>query len=616
MCGFVALVDHKHSICPSIITKLSSVLTHRGPCAHHYFYQKNILLWHNLLAIESTVDDGKQPFISQDGQLYAVVNGELYPHAHIRKKMMKLGYSFKTNSDSELVLVLYQHYGIAFVEYLRGEFSFVIWDKKHDQIIAVRDRFGIKPLVYGIQNQRLYIGSEAKALFAAGFEASWNSSGLMQSFTHQYLFPGMSLFNGLKQLPPGHLIVYKNDSITIKKYWEMNVCQQKNNHSDILEQLTNAVQMRIPSSKPVAFSLSGGLDSSAVVKIASQFIDHKIDCYSVSFEGYGYDEYLQAKRFADESGFNIHRVNISNHDLISYIEQAAYYSEGLAINGQYVGKYLLNKAIHDDGYSVVMSGEGADEAFMGYAHIHYDYLLHETKDFQTLDLLKQQYPLQLNLMLPKDKNLSKIPSFLLAKIAFCRQLQPLFNQNFIEQLNDYQLNVYQSELALLTKKGLTASQTANQLWVQLALANNILKTLGDGMEMAFSIEGRLPFLDHLLFDSATGLSTDKKLDGITSKAKLRQVLSHILPEYISQRKKHPFIAPPLALGLNQTSRELIWQRIEGLKDDCVFDYNKVTKWLTKWMNGNIDWQKSNDPVLMMLLSFSALKKNFNLNTLG
>ncbi len=611
MCGFLVLADNKRDIERSLVEKITHTLSHRGPDGHGYLHSKNLLMWHNLLAIESTPIDGKQPLISTDNKLVAVVNGELYPYAILRKKMQSLGYTFKTHSDSELVLALYQHYGMHFVEHLRGEFSLVLWDKTQHKIIAVRDRFGIKPLVYGQQNDRLYIGSEAKALFASGFNASWSLSGLQQSFSHQYLLPDSSLFEGIKQLPPGHLLVFKNNKISIKQYWQVTFNSPQQDESCLLERLTEAVKIRIPHRKPVAFTLSGGLDSSAILKIASQFINRPIDCYSVSFEGYGYDEYSQAKQFAEENRFNIHQVKVSNYDLINNIDEAAYYSEGLAINGQYTGKYLLNKAVHQDGHSVVMSGEGADEAFMGYAHIHYDYLQHEKQDIALLEQLQQQYPLQLNLMLPDQQKQSPFPSFLLAKIAFCQEIHPLLKMDFLTHVNNYTMNFNE-----LSDNHLSPSQNANQLWIKLALGNYILKTLGDGMEMAFSIEGRLPFLDHYLFDFATNTDTQKKLYKTTSKYLLRKALKDTLPDYLCQRPKHPFIAPPLALGLNVKSKKLIHERISRLKNDDVFDYKKVLNWFNIWANSSIQNQKKMDPVLMMLLSFSALKENFNLNSVG
>ncbi|WP_163832803.1 asparagine synthase (glutamine-hydrolyzing) [Spartinivicinus ruber] len=626
MCGLVVIQDSYHRINRKLIPAIHCAMHHRGPdgCAH--YYQPDLLMCHNRLAIEGAKED-LQPLYSADGQYIAVVNGELYPYQALRQSLQQKGYQFQTQCDSELVIALYQCYGLDFVHHLRGEFALVLWDKKQALIIAVRDRFGIKPLLYGQaeygeknssnKHVRWYLGSEAKALFAAGFVRKWSQQGLAESFSHQYLLPGSSLFSGLKQLPPGHMLLIKQGNAQLYQYWIMDF-SQKSKPEQTLERIIQAINIRIPSQKRCAFSLSGGLDSSAIVALAARELTYEPDCYSVAFDENDYNEYQLAQQFAKQQGYRLHQVKVSRDDLIDYIEDAAYFSEGLAINGQYVGKFLLNKAIAIDGFKVVMSGEGADEAFMGYAHLLQDYCRHELVGSESKDKLAQlttTHSLQAGLMLADNHDKKKfnqfVPSFLAAKFNFIQILGELFKGEFADATNQH---FYQKRLLAKYSNKLPPSQLANLIWTELALANYILRTLGDGMEMAFSIEGRLPFLDHQLFTFAAGLSTESKLNSLNTKQVLRESLAGVLPSAIINRQKHPFIAPPILSGLSYSRYERIIDCLstESFKYNPVFDQAKVLRWLKEGWVAPVSEQKRRDPVLMMLLSFAALQNRFKL----
>ncbi|MDE1463738.1 asparagine synthase (glutamine-hydrolyzing) [Spartinivicinus poritis] len=627
MCGLVVIQDNNSRIDRKLIPAIHQAMHHRGPDGNAYYYQPDLLMCHNRLAIEGEKEE-LQPLYSVDGQCIAVVNGELYPYQMLRQQLQQQGYHFQTQSDSELAIVLYQHYGLDFVHHLRGEFALVLWDKKRLSLIAVRDRFGIKPLLYGqeevygqdnasMKSGRWYLASEAKALFAAGFKAKWSRQGVAECFSHQYLLPGSSLFAGIKQLPPGHILIIKQGRAQLHCYWRMSFSHQSSS-DNILDQLTQAVSIRIPSRQPCAFSLSGGLDSSAVVALAARELTYQPDCYCVSFDDNDYDEFQSAAQFAKRQGYRLHQVKVSRDDLVNYIDDAAFYSEGLAINGQYVGKFLLNKAIAADGYQVVMSGEGADEAFMGYAHLLNDYCCYELTGSERSTALAQlinSYPLQQGLMLADGAQNHEsdqiIPSFLVAKFSFSLMFKELFKHDFCAEVNQL---VIQKRLINNYTESLPASQLASLIWTELALANYILNTLGDGMEMAFSLEGRLPFLDHPLFESATGLATTHKLNKLTTKLVLRKSLANILPAEIIERKKHPFIAPPILQNLSKTTYEGIFDRLstQTFKQNPVFDQKKVLKWINNWQLVSEVEQKRRDPILMMLLSFAALQSQFSL----
>jgi len=632
MCGLIAIYDHARPFSLPNISALSDSLKHRGPDGFNYTYNPHLFMGHSRLQIESS-DTDHQPIKSLDGNVAVIVNGELYPYQELKRELQYKGYCFQTDSDSELVLALYQYYGEKFVEYLRGEFSCVLWDAKRQLLFAVRDRFGIKPLHYAKLNGRWYLGSEAKVLIAAGYRAQWSRRGLLQSFSHQYLTPGDSLFSGVRQIPPGCYLKIENGKSLLKPYYVINYGEldPTNVPIDIAVQrvktlLIESVQMRIPTREKCAFSLSGGLDSSAIVSIATGFLDYSPDCYTVSFDHDDYDEYSLVNNLALEKPIHLHKVTVTSDDVINGLDDAAYFSEGLACNGQYVAKYLLNRAIAQDGYRVVMSGEGADEAFMGYAHLHHDYLCHEeflnnkTTNEVAIRALLDANTLQSGLMLGgenitnKIANNNYIPSFLQAKFTFCQAFSELFYRGLFE--SNAQLKEQKKLLALIDNS-LPKTFRSNKIWVQLVLANYILKTLGDGMEMAFSIEARLPFLDHKLFDYAASLPMHYKLSALETKTLLRKSLKGLVPECVRVRKKHPFIAPPIASTLSASGFDRIMDKLHSrsFRDNPVFDQKAVLSWIKQWRTQSNTGTDKSDPTLLMLLSFAALQEQFQMSSI-
>ena len=626
MCGLALVLDLDQPISKTLIPALFATMSHRGPDDQGVYHSQHLLACHSRLAVESSLSQGKQPIVSRDGRYVALVNGELYPHASLRQSLQAWGYPFFGDSDSELALGLYLRYGDKFVQYLRGEFVVAIWDTAAQRLVIVRDRFGIKPLVYAHNAKRWLFASEAKTLFAAGLEPRWNVCGLADSFSFQYLLPGKSLFAGIRQLAPGHMLTIENQKLELKAYWQPSYTNPiaRKPHTltaQVLKALNTSVKIRMPRSHPAAFTLSGGLDSSAIVALAQGHADYPLQCYCVSFDAMHYDELPLAQQFAQQRGLRLKRVNICRDTLILDIHKAAYFSEGLASNGQYAGKFQLYQHIAADGYRVVMSGEGADEAFMGYAHLVHQYLSSTPAIDNREGLMKalqQQAYLQKGLMYSEAQPKQDMPNFLLAKIAFCSQLPPLFTQDFRPIFNEAQQQSFRQLNNLLIhcqQQANSATETSALLWQQLVLSGYILKTLGDGMEMAASIEARLPFLDHKLFELAMRLPTHTKIVGTQGKAILRQSLQTVLPQALLKRNKHPFIAPPISQGLSSATEDYLFDTLcsHAMAKSGVFDINKLENYLNRWRNAKPKEKTLLDPVIMMLLSFSALQNHFNLS---
>ncbi|MBV1910619.1 MAG: asparagine synthase (glutamine-hydrolyzing) [Kangiellaceae bacterium] len=628
MCGIVVKYSSRSQVFNSDLESAVSSLKHRGPDNSGIWQSADhtVAMGHTRLAIRG-ISSGSQPIVDECAQLSLVVNGELYNYQKLKTDLTIKGHNFKTNSDSELVIHLYKEYGLEFTDYLRGEFALVLWDGKRQRLIAVRDRFGIKPLVYTTSNGEISLASESKALFALGYQPKWDEKSVLHSFAHQYLPAARTLFANIYQLPPGHRLCYHNNKLDIQPYWQAPLSSTNSHIKDCSEYigrlLEESIEQRLESEVPIAFSLSGGIDSSLVVAIAAEKMSAKPTCFNISFFDKQYDESANARKFCSSIGAEFHEIAVSADDLVQYCGSAAYHSEGLGINGQYVGKYLLSKAVNAAGFKVMLSGEGADEAFLGYAHLQHDYYLHHDLPGASnyLNRLNGSFPLQSGLMMSSDPTTSQnlntyMPAFLNTKMNMTEKLLTLLREPYSD--GSFRKNSIGNLLAKFEKNSLycraSPVEKSALLWTELAMGGYILKTLGDGMEMAHSVEGRLPFLDHHLFEAARKLPLDEKIVGMQSKQALRLFATKYLSSEIAKRKKHPFLAPPLIASLSKKGREIVYDLLDPgvLKLNPFLEPHKIRKWLDNIFRAQSKQQTVADPCLMMLLSMGSLQHEFSI----
>ncbi|YCM46192.1 asparagine synthase (glutamine-hydrolyzing) [Verrucomicrobiaceae bacterium 227] len=602
------------TIDPADFSAQLAMQSHRGPDGQSTWIasDQSVAIGHNLLALTGTRNT-QQPFTNEDGRLIATVNGEFYGHEELRASLRNKGHLFRSDSDSEIALHLYEEYGEECLKFLRGEFAFAIWDIQKQKLFCARDRFGIKPLHYQSNHEGLTIASEAKVILSSKTSAHWDPNSLMRVFTHQYLAPDETLFQGIRQLPPAHTLVHENGRLKISRYWEpCTEFPSSITPEEVLESLQSSVLDRLHPE--AAFSLSGGIDSSAVVALASQHLGKKVPAFSVSFDEAAYDELNLINSTHQEIGATINPVKITRHDLLEHLPEAVAMSEGLAINGQLVGKHLLNRAIQSAGHRVVLSGEGADEALLGYAHV--------VADSDAGPAIP--HPLQRGVMLPSEDTkittplptwLHQWPTFLKAKLGFCQQFSGLLNPDFQEQLqqNDMLARTMDTIASLgFAVPHLDSPHQSAWLWSRLALANAILKTLGDGTEMPHGLEGRVPFLDHHFFEKAWNIPTSEKISNGHSKAIFRKATRPLLPRQITEREKHPFLAPPL-LGdpsLSENIREHLAS--PAFQNLSFINRPAVLTWYDQVSCGTASQQKLADPIIHTLLSSLFLQTSYKL----
>ncbi len=603
-------------------------------------------LAHARLAIIG-LNNGVQPISSDDGQIQIIVNGEFYDFERIRNELKARGHKFSTESDSEIALHLYREQGVDCLKHLRGEFAMVIWDERAKRLFAARDRFGIKPLVYAHINGQLCIASEAKALFALGVPSEWDEESFYQAASMQYTLPDRTLFSKVRQLEPGQYLLANDRNVQTFTYWDLDykpenesigdgsnrgVASQKpiTEHQErelieqCREQLTEAIRLRLRADIPVCAHLSGGLDSSAVVALAMQIADKPIKCFSVSFTEESYDERTIASEMAQRAGADFHPVSVSQSDLIHHLSDAVYFSEGLAVNGHLTAKYMLNKEIRKAGYKVALTGEGSDEVLAGYAHLRNDLFLSDGRQHLIADLHASNKASQ-GIMLMHGRSLSLetvqqrlgyVPGFLEAKGSFGHKVCALLSDETQKRFQTH--DAYDLFVSRFDIDGQLAGRNrVNQslyLWTKSALANYILKTLGDGMEMASSIEGRLPFLDHHFFEFIRDLPISMKINGTVEKYILKEAVKPFITDTIYNRQKHPFVAPPISAFASPAAEALLNDTLRSQKAKNIpfLNHKKVVALLDSLPTMSQSERSANDPVLMMLTSASCLQDRFKL----
>ncbi len=633
MCGIAAHLSRAGPADSRGVSRALRALRHRGPDGSALYAPPGgpVALGLTRLAILAP-EEPATVISNEDGSIRAVVNGEFYGFEQIRAGLESQGHRFGTRLDSEVLIHLYEERGFRFLDALRGEFAFVLWDSRSRLLLAARDRFGIKPLCYAVRGGELWLASEAKALFAAGLPAEWDAAAVYQALQVQYLPPSRTLFAGVRQVPPGHLLLAMDGEVQVRRYWDLDypVCDEPDpgrTEADWVEQvrhdLSEAVRLRLRADVPVACVVSGGIDSSSILGLAARESGRAPDAFTVGFDDAAYDESSIAAEMAARVGGHLHHLRLSREALLEALPDAVCAGEGLAINGHLPAKYLLSRVVRDAGYRVVLTGEGADELFAGYAHLRRDLWLHEGAGAPQLEALVASNTASAGTMLPWGESLPLgslvrtlgfVPAFLEAKGTLGRRAHALLSDDFLREFADS--DPFHRLLADFDVTGQLAGRhpihQSLYLWNRLALSGYILRTLGDGTEMAHSVEGRVPFLDHHLFESVRQLPPSLLIRGATEKYILREAVRPWVTPTLYHRQKHPFLAPPLALCGSRGAYGLVQDTLRGsgLAAFPFFDRQRVLTWLDSLTQATPEEQRAADPVLMLVLCAALLQEHY------
>lgn len=612
-------------------------LSHRGPDGQATWIaaSQKVGLGHARLSIID-LEGGWQPLHNEDQSVHIIVNGEFYGYERIREELQVRGHKFSTASDSEILVHLYEECGTNCLKCLRGEFAFVLWDDRKQELFAARDRFGIKPLFYTQVNGVLYLASEVKALFAAGVPAGWDCESFYQQL---FIYPNQdrTLYKGVRQLPPGHfLIASEQRQIRIQRYWDLDYPRQADispeNEAECVDQvqhkLREAVRLRLRADVPVGCFLSGGLDSSAILGLAASEYPDSMCAYNISFDQIEFDEKEIARETAEQAGAQFASIPVSHSDIADYLAQTVVQGETVGVNWHAVARYLLCRAIHNRGLKVVLSGEGADEVFAGYVQFRQDLLLNQPASPGLNETAignnngcaaapdgNGSTPLGTPQLLDVvHRVLGFVPSWLkklaLGRSIFHLLLAPGYCAEWGRN-NPFEIFMSQFDIQGQLQHRHPLVQSL-YLWSRSILPNYTL--FAERLEMAHAVEVRIPYLDHELFELVRKLSPGMLIRGVKEKYILREATRQYLTATVYARRKHPFFAPPLPSDAKNRLQTFVQDtlRSAALASLPFFDRNAVIALLDKIPDMDSSVRTSLDPAIMMLMCACILQSHYKL----
>ena len=556
-----------------ILKKMTRSLAHRGPDDEGFYISQNIGLGHRRLSIID-LKSGHQPISNEDGMIWIVFNGEIYNFQERKKDLEQKGHKFKTNSDTETIIHLYEQEGENCVKKLRGMFAFAIWDARKNELFLARDRMGKKPLYYGIFNNTLIFGSELKALLKhPSVKREIDLLSLQKFLAYEYVPTPNTMFKNIWKLPAGHFAIWKNNNLKISPYWELNLREEKISEMDALGKLDHlldeAVKMRLVSDVPLGVFLSGGLDSSAVAYYASK---HKknLKTFSIGFDEPSFDESRYAKQISNYLETDHYEMIVKANDALELIEKLPDIQDDPVADASIFPTYILSKFTRQS-MTVALSGDGGDELFFGYptfqAHRAAEIYLRLPKTIQnTIRAIIQNLPVS-------HRNLSF--DFVVKKFIQGMHKNPgIRNQLWLGAFQPNELSGILTDEAKNGIKNELVFQNIFQEWGKLSqysplqrvdyfyikhyLHDDILNKV-DRASMAASLEVRSPFLDQEIVNFAASLPISLKMRGFTTKYILKKLMADKLPKDIVYRKKKGFGIPLsrwFANELYETTKEL------------------------------------------------------------
>jgi asparagine synthase (glutamine-hydrolysing) len=641
MCGIVAVYAPRGTVSSAALESATRALHHRGPDGRRHWISRDrhVALGHTRLAIID-LSTGDQPIANEDERLQLVANGEFYGYEAIQRRLEAGGHRLRTRSDSEIALHLYEDVGPQCLHQLRGEFAFVIWDDANQRLFAARDRFGIKPLFYTWHGDTLYLASEVKALFAAGVPACWDEEYVYHSLGASGS-QQRTLYRGVFQVPPGYFLIATESHLQLHQYWDFDfppaadtrmVRADAEYAESFRAVLDEAVRLRLRADVPVGCYLSGGLDSCSVLGLAARHHPEPIRAFTLTFDRADYDEGEVAREMAARAGAQFEPIPIRQDDLADHFSDAIHQAETFCMNAHGVGKYLLSRAVRKAGYKVVFTGEGSDEILGGYAHFRRDMLLYnqEGQDAAAMAAMladiERMNPVSRGLMMAHGdfdslehirRRLGYVPSWMEAFSSRARKMADLLAAPFLERYGESA--AYVPLLDEIDVRGqLAGRDPLNQslhLWGKTSLPSYVLTMLGDRMEMAHSIEGRVPFLDHHVVEALRSMPVAMKNRGMTEKYVLREAARDVISDTVYRRQKHPFLSPPATLNPSARLYALAQDTLRGpvLASVPFFDERKVVALLDRLHALDEGSIVAYDPCLMHVLSICVLHERFRMS---
>jgi asparagine synthase (glutamine-hydrolysing) len=559
MCGIAGILHlpGQATIERDWLAQMSELIAHRGPDGAGFFIDGALGFAHRRLSIIDLAT-GDQPMTRPDGAHTIIYNGEIYNYRAVRAELQARGHSFRTQSDTEVILHAYAQFGDQCIKHLNGMFAFAIWDARARRLLLARDRLGVKPLYYWSDGEWFVFASEIKALRAfPHFRARVNRAALDEYLHFIYPLGAHTFFDNVTRLEPGHILCVQNHRVALEKYWDVAFAPRARTPAQAVDELEHllddAVRTQLVSDVPLGAFLSGGLDTSTIVALAMRHSAPGLNTFSVGFtEGARFDELPYAQIVAQTFGTTHHQIVPTAREFLDFFPRALWHLDEPSVGPPAIPTFFVARRARESGVKVLLSGEGGDELFAGYPRavaLHHQQLLARgdgTTRLRALQTLTGFYArrtlgwrgglaLFTTLAQPAPQRYARMQCALAPEIR-----ARLYRADFARAVGATRAR----DIFAQTFAGCADASDLNRaMYVDLKTYLAALLHVADRMTMAASVEGRVPLLDHRLVEWAANVPPALKVDAFATKALLRQTAARFLPRAIVQRPKVGFQTP-------------------------------------------------------------------------
>ncbi|MCK4589178.1 MAG: asparagine synthase (glutamine-hydrolyzing) [Nanoarchaeota archaeon] len=578
MCGIIGFnwADKR------LVKKMTSRLNHRGPDDEGYFIDKNISLGHKRLKIIDLTKKGRQPMSNENKSIWVVFNGEIYNFRELRQWLEHKGHRFYSETDTEVIVHMYEEVGERCVDYFNGCFAFAIWDSVRKRVFIARDRLGINPLYYTFQDGKFIFASEIKAILEdREIKRELNKEAFNTYFTFRANTDAETFFKGIFKVKPGHYLIFDGKRLFEKRYWALKIDTKNKSlkyyEKKVRKDLTESIKRRLMGEVSLGVYLSGGIDSASVVGLLHSFAEDRIKTFSV---GFGYEEQKEEMRAANfiANHFNTdHHVLTVKPNTVKLMPKIVHHLDEPMADPTSIPTYILSEFTKKKGVTIVLTGEGSDEIFSGYEQykllkMRQKFLRFVPRPFKAVApfIAKNTPPQILNKFFKYaeslgEKGIERFGNYLLAKNPTDAYLEiiSIFNEKEKRKV----MKDYNFRYNLSKRLNFDYSHNKNDalhklmlLEVNTAMVEDLLMKV-DKNTMAHAIEARVPFLDHTFVESVYQIPIQYKMKGLTDKYVLRKAMEGILPKQSTETKKKRFFVP-IDQWMNEDLKDYVGQLLD------------------------------------------------------
>ena len=609
MCGIAGIVDF-NSTEPkeSLFRRMLGLIRHRGPDAFGIYTDMHAGLASARLSIID-LSGGDQPIHNEDQSIWIVYNGEVFNYPDLRQDLETRGHQFYTQTDTEVLVHLYEEFGTEFFKYLNGQFAFALWDKNKETLLLGRDRLGIRPLFYYQTKGRLMFGSEIKTLFAdPNIQRTLDLQTLSDIFTCWAPLGPLTPFKGVNQLLPGHYVLFSRQGMVTHPYWKLSFTESDHNGDRSLEEWTeelkallyDATKIRLRADVPVGAYLSGGLDSTYITSLVRRFFNNELCTFSVGFTDSRFDEASFQEKAVQSLGTDHRSIRCTEKDIGEVFPKVIWHTETPILRTAPAPLFMLSGLVRENTFKVVLTGEGSDEIFAGYDIFKEDrvrrFWARKPESRMRPMLLRRLYPdifrqgdsragAFLEGFFRRGLNQVNSPAYShMIRWENANFIKAFFSDELQEKIGheDGFVNRFISTLPQDFMKWDSLSR-AQYTEISIFLSNYLLSSQGDRVAMAHSVEGRFPFLDYRVVEFACRVPQTYRMNGLKEKFILRNAAADLIPKELAKRPKQPYRAPISRCFLGNHSHDYVKELLseDALRQTGYFHSGKVSKLFEK-----------------------------------